>query len=75
VQRSELRSQLALAGRLGTLEGELSHQIYARLSELPIRASAQRELIGFVVNLLLGIIIGALIVAIYIPIFRLAVVI
>jgi len=74
-QRSELRQQLAVAGRLGTLDGEVSHQIYARLSELPIRASAQRELIGFGVNLLLGIVIGVLIVAIYIPIFKLAVVI
>lgn len=74
-QRSELRQQMAVAGRLGTLDSELSHQIYAHLSELPIRASAQRELVGFVVNLLLGIVIGALVVAIYIPIFKLAVVI
>lgn len=74
-QRSELRQQMGAAGRLGTLDSELSHQIYAHLSELPIRASAQRELIGFVVNLLLGIVIGVLVVAIYIPIFKLAVVI
>ena len=74
-QRSELRRQLAIAGRLGTLEGELSHQIHAHLSQLPIRASGQRELVGFLVNLLLGLVIGVLIVAIYIPIFKLAVVI
>lgn len=74
-QRTELRQQLGTAGRLGTLDSELSHQIYAHMSELPIRASAQRELIGFVVNLLLGIVIGVLVVAIYIPIFKLAVVI
>lgn len=74
-QREQMREQLAVAGRLGTLDAELDHQIYARLSVLPLRASARREVVGFAANILLGLVIGQLVIAIYLPIFKLAVII
>lgn len=66
---------LSACARLGTLESEFDHRIYTMLSNLPLRASARREVIGLVISVILGMVIGLLIIAMYIPIFRLAVVI
>lgn len=73
--RRPLRDQRRLSAKLGTLEAELGHQVHSLLASLPIRAGTRRELLGFAVNLLLGIVIGVLIVGMYVPIFKLAVVV
>lgn len=63
---------LQLAGQLGTLEAELDYQIAQRWYELPLHASERREWLALAASVILGLCIGALIVALYLPIFKLA---
>jgi type IV pilus assembly protein PilC len=66
------RAQAASAGQLGTFEAELQHQLDEQWRELPIRAAARREWIALGASLLLGLYIGFVVIAIYLPIFKLA---
>jgi type IV pilus assembly protein PilC len=66
------RAQAASAGALGTFEAELQHQLDEQWRELPIHAAARREWIALGASLLLGLYIGFVVIAIYLPIFKLA---
>jgi hypothetical protein len=66
------RAQAESAGNLGTFEAELQYQLDEQWRELPIHAAARREWIALGASLLLGLYIGFVVIAIYLPIFKLA---
>jgi len=67
-----LRKPLLTAARLGTLDAELAFLIEERWQTMPQRAAARAEYFSLLVNVLVAAAIGTLVIAIYLPIFKLA---
>jgi hypothetical protein len=69
---AELRGPVSAAEDLGTLDAELVFQIEDRWRQLPAHMLERGELLALGVNVVLGILIGILVVALYLPLFKLA---
>lgn len=61
-----------LAGRLGTLLPELGFQRDEHWRQLPLEAAARRDVLATLLSLFLGVTVGAFVIALYIPFFKLA---
>ena len=62
----ELRGAVAL----GTLDAELAHRQAQLAAEYPARLAAVRVMLSLFVHVVLGIVVGLLVAALYLPIFR-----
>jgi type II secretory pathway component PulF len=69
---STLREPLLTASRLGTLDAELAFLIEERWRALPQQAVSRAEFISLAVNILVAMAIGMVVIALYLPIFKLA---
>ena len=72
VSDATLRKPLLTAARLGTLDAELAFLIEERWAAMPQRAATRAEYFSLLVNVLVALAIGTLVIAIYLPIFKLA---
>lgn len=68
----EWQQQACVASDLGTLDDELAFQLACCWQKQPLGSVARREWIAVAVTLLLGLVVGFLLVALYLPIFRLS---
>ncbi len=71
LDRSTLPEELALSVRLGTLERELAYRAEYLLLELPAMTENQLDKISFLVKVIIGVCVGIIVIAMYLPIFRL----
>lgn len=69
------RAALLAAQQLGTLDAELAYLIEDRWRTMPQRAVARAELFSLLVNILVGVAIGMLVIAFYLPILKLGAVV
>lgn len=68
----EALEQARIAACLGTLPKELRHQLAERWRDLPLRAAERREWVALAVSLLLGLAVAVVLVALYLPIFKIS---
>jgi hypothetical protein len=61
-----------LAARLGTFLQELGFQRDEHWRQLPLQAGARRDVLATLLSLFLGVTVGAFVIALYIPFFKLA---
>lgn len=69
---TDWQQQARIASDLGTLDDELAFQLACCWQRQPLGSVARREWIAVAVTLLLGLAVGFLLVALYLPIFRLS---
>jgi type IV pilus assembly protein PilC len=68
---SSLHSNLEVSAQLGTLEREVRYLTEHIVIDLPARVDAQVRLLSSGLQIALGVMIGALVIAMYMPIFKL----
>jgi type IV pilus assembly protein PilC len=73
--RAELEEELALAGALGLARHESAHQLQARLAALAAALEGRRALAARLMQIAVALVVGAIVIAIYLPIFQMGAVI
>lgn len=70
-RQSQALTELGIAARLGNLDAELSHQCEQHVSNLTLALVEARDRFSLVLKIVLYLFVAALIIAMYLPIFKL----